>query len=181
MHAVRAKLLVDLGELLLADEHAAHAGAHDHADPMRVLALQAEPGVLDRLLGGGERELGVAVEAVGLDGVRQARGIEVEHLAGHLRPVAVERQPLERRDRGDAGAAGQRVLPEGLGSDADRGHDAEARHDHRLAAPGRGARADALRSSRLWSTYRPIVPGPSNWRPWWSLAEPPGGGGPSVS
>ena len=136
MDAVGPLVHVDLGELLLADEHAAHAGAHDDADPMRVLALDPEPRVRHRLLGRQERELRVAIVAVGLDALGQLRGVEVQHLSRHLRAVAAEGQLGQILPGGqgtDAGAAGQRGLPEDIGADADGRDHAEARDDDPLA------------------------------------------------
>ena len=65
--AVGTEVPVELGELLFADHHAAHAGAHDDAHPVRVLALQLEPGIVQRLPRRQQRELRVAVEALDVD------------------------------------------------------------------------------------------------------------------
>ena len=131
MHPVRPKVLVDLDELFLGDDHAAHAGAHHHADPARVGEGHREAGVVERLLGRHEGELRVAIQPFRVRD-RELGGIEVGHLASHLRAVDVHRdvEVLEALDDRDARPASQRILPERVDADPDRRDHAEAGDDH---------------------------------------------------
>src|SRR5262249_52621803 len=138
MDAVRAKVLPELRELFLTDQHPAHAGAHDDADAMRIFPVHPEAGILDRLRCRHERQLRIAIETIGLDGLRQPIDVPVQHLTGDLGAITLERQFLEPGERGDARTAGEGTLPERVDADPDRRHDTEAGDDH--AASPRGAR-----------------------------------------
>ena len=73
-------VLVELGDFPLAHDHAAHAGADDDTDAMRLLSVHVKPAVGERFLDGHEGELGVAVHTFTLAGprnMRQARSREL--------------------------------------------------------------------------------------------------------
>ena len=78
--------------------------------PLGELALEAfrQAGLVERLAGGDEPELDVAVRPALVLAVEDAARIEVDDLAGDPRGQAAR---IERRDRPDAGAAGDEARP----------------------------------------------------------------------
>ena len=66
MYPVRAFLFIQLRDFPFAHHHAAHAGADDDPDTVRLFPLHAEVGVRQRFLGGHKGELGVAVHPLSL-------------------------------------------------------------------------------------------------------------------
>ena len=128
MHAVGALRLVELRQLALAQGHGPHAGAHHDAHALRRHVVHAKVGVAHGFLGGDQRELRVAVEAIG-GGVEMLAGHEIADARGHPAAIALDGKPLDVREAADAGASGQGGLPEGVDPDADRGDHTEARDD----------------------------------------------------
>ena len=106
---------------------AASAVPDEHADPVEVLRLQVEGGVVDGLAGGGDHELGEAAHAAGGLAVHEVGGNELGDLAGEL---AGKPGRVEKRDVIDAGATGEHVVPEFGHARARRGHRSKARHDN---------------------------------------------------
>ena len=107
---------------------AAEAGPEDDPGPLGELALEplGQAGLVERLAGGDQAELDVAVGAALLLAVEHAARVEVADLAGDPR-----RQPrrVEGRDRADAGAPGDQARPGGGDVVAEGGDHAHAGHD----------------------------------------------------
>ncbi len=120
-------------ELLLAEVEAAEGVGSDHAGGVVGQLRGVGPGVVERLLGRGEREPGDAVglrqqpagDVVGVD--------ESGHLPGQLRRITAR---VEAADRADARFAAQGGGPPGLGAQPVGGGDTDAGDDG-----GRGAGA----------------------------------------
>jgi hypothetical protein len=90
---------------------------------MRIFAGQSQVRIRERLLDGDERELGVAIDSIGLSGGKKAFWVEVKYLSGHLASIAPDRERIEAYDTGDARTAGQRRFPEIIHPDSEGGHD----------------------------------------------------------
>ena len=104
-----ARAALEQDRVLLGDGlQAADAGADEDADFVAVDLVQVQPGILERLPGGINAELGIAVRAPDFLGRGKGRGgVEVLHLAGDL---GVECRGVERGDRVDAALARERLF-----------------------------------------------------------------------
>ncbi len=131
MDAVGALLLIELRDLPFPHHHAAHAGSDDDADPVRVFFGHQESGIGQRLFGGHEGKLSVAIHSLGLDAVDVPFGGEVVDLAGDLGAVSVHGKGVEPRNGGDPGSPRQCGFPEFTHPDTDRGDDPQSCHHDR--------------------------------------------------
>ena len=113
--------------LLLDGVEAADAGADEHPDLVAVDLFQIETGIQQRVMPGGDAELGVTIRAAHILGRRKSgQGIEVFHLT---RDLGVELGHIEERDAVDAALAREDVLPQVIHA-AEGGDRTQAGDDH---------------------------------------------------
>ena len=128
--------------LVLALDRAEPADARgdEDADTGRDVLSHRQAGIVHRELRRRDRELDEDVHLLDVFLVDECQRIEALDLAGDPRG---ELRRIEVRDRSDAALPGAERLPVRLGADAERRHEADARHDD---SPAQSASCGPARS-----------------------------------
>jgi hypothetical protein len=114
----------------------ADAGADEGTDVVGIGLGEIETGILERLPGGVDSELGIAVGAAGfLRRRKRGSGVEILDLRSDLR---VERGGVKGRDFFDAAFAGDEVIPENVHAVSEGCHDTETGNDDSALCRGAG-------------------------------------------
>src|ERR1043165_8758312 len=121
--------LVELGDFALSHDHAAHAGAHNHADSPRILFPQLQARIRQCFFGRDECKLRIPVHPLRLNAVEIAFGRKPMDLSGDLRPVAVHGKRVEPGDCRHTGTAVQGGFPEFTHPDSDRADHSQSGDD----------------------------------------------------
>jgi hypothetical protein len=127
--------------------HATERGAHHGADPVEVLAPQVQRRIAQGHAGGGDGELGIAVEPARAPLLDVVGGVKPVHLA---RDPGLEHRRVESGDGPDGRSPAAESLPQPLGAEADRRDRSDAGDDdatavvHPIFPPRRPAAARRL-------------------------------------
>jgi hypothetical protein len=141
----RARATLDeVAVLLLPVGYSAERCAHHGADPIRILVRRIELGIAQRHPGGGDAELGEAVEAAAAPLLHVISGVEVVHLSSDAR---LEDRGIEPGDAADGRLPPLEALPQPLDSETDGRNGADPGDDYSPLLHGH------LRDSSCFPSY----------------------------